>query len=177
MRGKLRLNPHRIHNTRITPACAGKTSRTRRAEVQAEDHPRVCGENDVVCVPYVYTRGSPPRVRGKPVVDRGLISGSRITPACAGKTLVAENRLAASEDHPRVCGENLLGSDSLPWRSGSPPRVRGKRRRAAFRLDKSRITPACAGKTWAGLYRYDCGQDHPRVCGENRYPHRCIASE
>ena len=32
----------------------------------------------------------------------------RITPACAGKTLKIPVRYFATEDHPRVCGENRM---------------------------------------------------------------------
>ena len=34
--------------------------------------------------------------------------GDRITPACAGKTLVGEIVGTVQEDHPRVCGENQI---------------------------------------------------------------------
>ncbi len=50
---------------------------------------------------------------------------TRITPACAGNTIIARAAAARFEDHPRVCGEYLI---SLPLRIsclGSPPRVRG----------------------------------------------------
>ena len=70
----------------ITPACAGKTSRIREEMKQIEDHPRVCGENSGITLLRLTSRGSPPRVRGKPeMILRGtMVAG--ITPACAGKT-------------------------------------------------------------------------------------------
>ena len=71
--------------------------------------------------------GSPPHLRGKPVLLKLLVRLARITPAPAGKT---DRRLRVSlfcEDHPRTCGENSF---------------------LYTRSDNSlRITPAPAGKT------------------------------
>mgnify|MGYP001715089423 CR=1 FL=1 len=65
MRGKQLIIYRFYRFNRITPAYAGKTSRTRRADVQAEDHPRVCGENACANNLVRDTLGSPPRMRGK----------------------------------------------------------------------------------------------------------------
>ena len=48
-----------------------------------------------------------------------------ITPACAGNRSFAEGYTAESEDHPRVCGEQLKRIDEAAPPQGSPPRVRG----------------------------------------------------
>ena len=48
--------------------------------------------------------------------------------------------------------------------------MRGKHTRRACRLQRRRITPAGAGKTFALLNVTDCAWDHPRRCGENRTP-------
>ena len=53
-------------------------------------------------------------------------------------------------------------------RKGSPPQVRGKRRRKSENNDADRITPAGAGKTCAEENTDTGGQDHPRRCGENK---------
>ena len=90
--------------------------------------------------------GSPPRVRGK--VRRVL------------------GKLAASVDHPRVCGEKDCSAPCAHGRWGSPPRVRGKERCGrANRMSKG-ITPACAGKSIKKSVKLQRGGDHPRVCGE-----------
>ena len=90
--------------------------------------------------------GSPPRVRGK--VRRVL------------------GKLAASVDHPRVCGEKDCSAPCAHGRWGSPPRVRGKERCGrANRMSKG-ITPACAGKSIKKSVKLQKGGDHPRVCGE-----------
>ena len=70
----------------ITPACAGKTSFLTAGRGSPEDHPRVCGENFLHVACDYLGRGSPPRVRGKPVPFLVTFAVKGITPACAGKT-------------------------------------------------------------------------------------------
>ena len=66
VRGKPVFHEMPVRRGRITPACAGKTLHHVHDLDQAEDHPRVCGENqDTPLGAYVE---------------------ERITPACAGKT-------------------------------------------------------------------------------------------
>ena len=50
---------------RITPACAGKTYCTVLFRKLCQDHPRVCGENNIIQITLLTKIGSPPRVRGK----------------------------------------------------------------------------------------------------------------
>ena len=93
-----------VYDERITPACAGNSSRSQADNQRKRDHPRVCGEQRYT-LPYRRScKGSPPRVRGT-VLVLGLLSNflgspprvrgtalllvqstraSRITPACAG---------------------------------------------------------------------------------------------
>ena len=66
-----------------------------------------------------------------------------------------------------MCGENYMTWLSLERLTGSPPRVRGKRRRATGSRARSGITPACAGKTEQYIGEALPDEDHPRVCGEN----------
>ena len=71
---------------RITPAGAGKTTNPQIQKINAQDHPRRCGENSVALWAWRGSVGSPPQVRGKPD-DRTVIIGTNgITPAGAGKT-------------------------------------------------------------------------------------------
>ena len=127
VRGKPRRT-HGAHTTGgITPACAGKTDIAVILECVCGDHPRVCGENFMAGIRKGYPLGSPPRVRGKPIVRGCVARDPGITPACAGKTHLFQGCDDISEDHPRVCGENL--------------------RTCRCRNVCVRITPACAGKT------------------------------
>ena len=66
VRGKPSVVEWVIHKLRITPACAGKTEYMRTRVRFLKDHPRVCGENTCWGNRWHCTRGSPPRVRGKP---------------------------------------------------------------------------------------------------------------
>ena len=111
--------------------------------------------------------GSPPRVRGKLKQATLFRMADRITPACAGKTDPRKNRLWGAEDHPRVCGENTRHWGCPVKSPGSPPRVRGKLASYIDYIAKTRITPACAGKTHRHCQKTAHIQDHPRVCGEN----------
>ena len=51
----------------------------------------------------------------------------RITPACAGTTVVEYGVNDTVKDHPRVCGDYSLPPHFLHLTLGSPPRVRGLR--------------------------------------------------
>ena len=68
----------------ITPACAGNSRPYTASWSRRQDHPRVCGEQDVSLRSNSPHQGSPPRVRGTDhphVVDH---HHGGITPACAG---------------------------------------------------------------------------------------------
>ena len=106
MRGKLGKNVNVNPRNRITPACAGKTTGAVIYICDGEDHPRVCGENRAGIMSLALVAGSPPRVRGKQAEEVFEERIKRITPACAGKTLLIPLRNPRSGDHPRVCGEN-----------------------------------------------------------------------
>ena len=147
MRGKLPPFVLLFLGGRITPAHAGKTSKSALTGCSPPDHPRACGENHspLPCEPELL--GSPPRVRGKlgHIARDSVCDG--ITPACAGKTQSVMWRRRAKRDHPRVCGENRPSPSQGARLEGSPPRVRGKRTLLAHTAARCGITPACAGKT------------------------------
>ena len=151
----------------ITPARAGKTHRPTRRRSETSDHPRACGENCAAGHETPCRRGSPPRVRGKPMFARIAEPIQGITPARAGKTdsvRLAEDRLW---DHPRACGENSFVKFPIKMSLGSPPRVRGKLYLLRDSLDRIGITPARAGKTRSSILNTVSRKDHPRACGEN----------
>ena len=91
--------------------------------------------------------GSPPHARGR----RGGVRDARrrmgITPACAGKTLLAKTRKMGTR--------------------GSPPHARGRQMDHAGLSLRPRITPACAGKTLLVASRTNSHLDHPRMRGED----------
>ena len=169
VRGKVTPVPCTRTKSRITPACAGKSTLPRRGSASQQDHPRVCGEKAEKKRFVWDSSGSPPRVRGKGLYCVCGYFYARITPACAGKRNRHPIRWKTDGDHPRVCGEKR---PSLSWcrlLSGSPPRVRGKVDMKGTEKPPSRITPACAGKRnrSAGRMALTKGSP-PRVRGKVR---------
>ena len=135
---------------RITPACAGKTFDVDHTLRNIQDHPRVCGKNYLQFKRMNRTTGSPPRVREKRIWNGNQFWYAGITPACAGKTMLSQHFQLNQQDHPRVCGKNLVALISTIFLMGSPPRVREKLFDNHMKFCVFRITPACAGKTLKG---------------------------
>ena len=106
-------------------------------------------------------------MRGKLSKSLSLLITSGITPADAGKTKVLGVQNQSLQDHPRGCGENILGNNIVGAFIGSPPRMRGKPKSVRFTLCPKGITPADAGKTELLRCRKQLNTDHPRGCGEN----------
>ena len=87
MREKLHIDNGIFTQSRITPACAGKTFISDIMVMRARDHPRMCGKNVRIAALEISCVGSPPRVREKRDIWFKPNGGYGITPACAGKTL------------------------------------------------------------------------------------------
>ena len=89
MRGKEDVVICQMNLRRITPAHAGKSLRKVIRESEQEDHPRTCGEKMKMMFHLLLSRGSPPHMRGKAKAD--FLEGVkwRITPAHAGKSILA----------------------------------------------------------------------------------------
>ena len=106
-------------------------------------------------------------MRGKRCRPEYRPHAHRIIPARAGQTSSIWRDSSASTDHPRVCGANYAANPSPPARTGSSPRVRGKRVvRVPGRLP-ARIIPARAGQTARRCRAAPERPDHPRACGAN----------
>ena len=133
--------------SRITPACAGKTSGWLVGGSSLGDHPRMRGE-DARSPPKSSTRrGSPPHARGRPLVAIPGGGGVGITPACAGKTRASQECICRRADHPRMRGEDIMRLKEEKRVTGSPPHARGRPQWSLWPRGNIRITPACAGKT------------------------------
>ena len=132
-----------------------------------EDHPRVCGEHAVGFGMPGENVGSSPRMRGALCWLARERGSPGIIPAYAGSTRFPAESRSRSTDHPRVCGEHLLG---MPWRvafAGSSPRKRGAHPICMEFVCQFRIIPAYAGSTGRVLVVESWPWDHPRVCGEH----------
>ena len=105
-------------------------------------------------------------MRGKGGGGLPAAAAARITPAYAGKSERAEFGVLMVEDHPRVCGEKGSSGGIGIYKTGSPPRMRGKVNIAPKWNYCYRITPAYAGKSKTFTHIDVRTGDHPRVCGE-----------
>ena len=132
----------------ITPAYAGKRGLSTTTGRGWKDHPRVCGEKSSRLPRRLKNAGSPPRVRGKDGPRVYYIPNSGITPAYAGKRRRVPAKLAASRDHPRVCGEKISFFLTGCSPRGSPSRMRGKVAHPVVPVGDQGITPAYAGKRY-----------------------------
>ena len=167
MRGKLMFRVPRRARVGITPAHAGKTSTKCFTTSACRDHPRACGENSFQLCKHLQQPGSPPRMRGKQAVKLRDVRHAGITPAHAGKTCSVTPLRCGERDHPRACGENRASGAESGMRTGSPPRMRGKRLVLPRWRRRYGITPAHAGKTQTHINANVFSGDHPRACGEN----------
>ena len=68
----------------------------------------MCGEKESFLERGLHHTGSPPHVRGKVKKAQKSIQETRITPACAGKSLTSLILIRAIWDHPRMCGEKIF---------------------------------------------------------------------
>ena len=87
-RGRLTCPRFRWRRIRITPACAGKTTMKPSVLSVTKDHPRMRGEDPLSIRRQTFQPGSPPHARGRRSGGIKLSHSQRITPACAGKTVV-----------------------------------------------------------------------------------------
>ena len=94
----------------IIPADAGSTRRMSANGSPARDHPRGCGEHPSAKCTSGRVRGSSPRMRGAPGPSSIGTWATRIIPADAGSTVATRPAKRASKDHPRGCGEHVMGS-------------------------------------------------------------------
>ena len=151
----------------IIPAYAGNTYELRYIVQFCGDHPRVCGEHDIIASAEESARGSSPRMRGTHDCQarKGIRPG--IIPAYAGNTRCLQAPKPTRWDHPRVCGEHLIAVHRFVSFMGSSPRMRGTLYSMVFSDLLMGIIPAYAGNT-SGVEKFTALQwDHPRVCGEH----------
>ena len=78
-------------------------------------------------------------------------------------------------DHPRVCGEQLVGVLDFAVNQGSPPRVRGTATLASALAAAGRITPACAGNRRSSMISCHNSRITP-ACAGNRKISPCHAA-
>ena len=124
------------------------------------------GEYFLKIDPTGWQSGSPPHARGIHGVHHRGLSGTGITPACAGNTQHDRKYHRVARDHPRMRGEYCYNSCLSLLQSGSPPHARGIHDRPVLSARSPGITPACAGNTYSENYGGGNNRDHPRMRGE-----------
>ena len=110
------------------------------------DHPRIGGEKFFPLDENFHRLGSPPRGRGKVLLELGKLRVDGITPAWAGKSMTLPSIANIRGDHPRVGGEKANQAELKRQERGSPPRGRGKEGTLQGGKHRHGITPAWAGK-------------------------------
>ena len=73
VRGRAMDRAEPANGSGITPARAGKRAGAAAISMASEDHPRACGEELQTQENRITRGGSPPRVRGRDVLHRGLV--------------------------------------------------------------------------------------------------------
>ena len=126
MRGKVEDIREHFEKPGITPAHAGKSVKSDFQSTATGDHPRACGEKKEQLKNQDAQLGSPPRMRGKGVLQNISLQLLGITPAHAGKSIPNAARMLSGRDHPRACGEKGYVTKKFDDETGSPPRMRGK---------------------------------------------------
>ena len=134
-----------------SPVYAGKSRSTRPVRRRGQDHPRLCGEKEVLDLRLNLLEGSPPPMRGKVPAAFCHNFQPRITPAYAGKRSTYMLPDVGAWDHPRLCGEKSLRLSAIIFNPGSPPPMRGKDPHTCFQMLVLGITPAYAGKSPCGF--------------------------
>ena len=107
----------------------------------------MCGDYVSLIASGQEYRGSPPHVRGLPLVGGPVLPGDGITPAGAGTTYRWSAQVSAFWDHPRMCGDYHFDNVTVLYVLGSPPHVRGLLVKEMQDATDGGITPACAGTT------------------------------
>ena len=125
-RGKVTNSDHSLPISGITPAYAGKSSKSAVTQAERWDHPRLRGEKATKEVTPRNLTGSPPLTRGKGGGARVPDRRRRITPAYAGKRNYDCSFGCCFEDHPRLRGEKRKPRKKHSREAGSPPLTRGK---------------------------------------------------
>ena len=175
VRGALGANHVVREQLRLTPACAGSTSRTRCRTGSTPTYPRVCGEHGGLDLWVKTDADLPPRVRGAPQQRLSAHRQARLTPACAGSTNRLPARGSLDTTYPRVCGEHYAGDGCNAVDSDLPPRVRGAPGGGHIHIDDGRLTPACAGSTATTTSKTRLAPTYTRVCGEHESPRRSLS--
>ncbi len=144
-RGRPRTETEGFARAGLTPAWAGTARIPFGPGVGPRAHPRVGGDGSRMRPCRRRSPGSPPRGRGRPVVDASLLGSSGLTPAWAGTAHKWAGLGPRPGAHPRVGGDGRRFMGLLSGVKGSPPRGRGRHWHTMAEVEGRGLTPAWAG--------------------------------
>ena len=161
---------------RVSPACAGNTSRPARSRRWMPGQPRVRGEHRTLSDGVVCGYGSAPRARGTRSRQLADEVWNRVSPACAGNTVLQGGDNGGFPGQPRVRGEHTTTLEGALSGSGSAPRARGTLHQYGSGVHGHRVSPACAGNTSPRAEGSRNSPGQPRVRGEHISPRAGLRS-
>ena len=147
MRGTRARRIRTVAVSGIIPAYAGNTPPNHGSGWLTRDHPRICGEHDLIAGWDKDPSGSSPHMRGTHSRWKTVAAPLGIIPAYAGNTRRRVRCYLNGGDHPRICGEHISWTDDELRQAGSSPHMRGTPEYGKFAVHVSRIIPAYAGNT------------------------------
>ena len=135
-------------------------------------HPRMCRADATQFTARLLEIGSPPHVRGRRRFGGISRRRCRFTPACAGQTGTSTRRRQGTPVHPRMCGADTGRHWHYMARAGSPPHVRGRRKRSRAKWALRSVHPRMCGADGQLAKRpFACRFGvHPRMCGAEFAP-------
>ena len=140
----------------------------------ARCHPRRCREHVCSIMPVARYGGLSAQIREALRHQPGRRQPPGIIPADAGSTPGGPGRSGTPWDHPRRCGEHILGRPQPCSGAGSSPQMRGARMLYTAKEAHVGIIPADAGSTRPRGTDGYADQDHPRRCGEHAIMMACV---
>ena len=130
-------------------------------------HPHACGENYCVSTYINPSHGSPPRVWGKLVSDKGQQWAKRFTPTRVGKTSASTPSARRPSVHPHACGENIKGAIKEIGKAVHPHACGENWATAPAPTPYCGSPPRVWGKPGAASNSSLQQAVHPHACGEN----------
>ena len=157
---------------RFTPTGVG----TIKPEVEPNHseavHPHGRGDNQIMEVALITTRGSPPRAWGQSGDSRVRSALFRFTPTGVGTILSLRVNRVAVAVHPHGRGDNVCCAMRERIIRGSPPRAWGQLRVRPCVLAKYRFTPTGVGTILSLRANLSAVAVHPHGRGDNLQPAR-----
>mgnify|MGYP000874757480 CR=1 FL=1 len=151
--------------SRIIPARAGFTRRSRASVMVSRDHPRSRGVYLLAAPSPSSSAGSSPLARGLLIREVHRLRLVRIIPARAGFTSSLMMVSLPSRDHPRSRGVYPRADVQSAAVPGSSPLARGLRGDPVQAGTQAGIIPARAGFTVSSAVSVSVVADHPRSRG------------